>query len=68
MCLALEEDVIAEDDTVTEGPIKQDTSILVNSKTANNDNPADIRSLLSTIYKETPKSKTKINKTSASEK
>ena len=66
--LTLEEDDISKDENTSEESVEQDDSILVNSTIANNDNPDNIRNLLSTIFKSAPTSKTEVNKDSDSTK
>ena len=66
--LTLEDDAIVENDTSTKDPIDKETSILVHSTTAKNYNPADVRNLLSVIYKNKLNSKTNVHKASTSAK
>ena len=63
-CLTLKEDATIEDWTETEDTIEEETSILVNSATVKNSNPADIRNLIFNICKKKPNSNTNVNKAS----
>ena len=66
-CLALKEHSIAEDAARSEDST-EDASILVDSAAAKNPDPANLRGVLSIIFKQTSNSKTKVYKAFTSAK